>query len=678
MQFAKRVLASAALALVCALALADTSIRLTSFPTVSVADGKSTVTIAAEVRDQSGKLVQDGTRVVLTSTLGDFREAVVTTVGGVARGILIAGSIAGTARITAKSLTGDSSPSTLEYEFVADRSQLSSAKEYVEIVAPGYMQYTVDSHIIGAAADKSKGTQPVSIRYREITITADDIQLNIPTYELKARKARLKMGGINQYFDELYIKLNTRFGYGTTTSKVKRSDAVVAEGKGIAFVKKQDDGSYKLPDGSERYGLVEIHRAGLTPVSNPQSSLFQFEDISGSPSTVSAKKAIVFPRREVQFQKAEIYVANTKVMSLPLFEVALTGSSSPLVTDQIVSMNNSQLGINFPYYVSLRPGVTQLFRFRTGQVEGRSVSSDRGAFLDYEFNWNKGDDMEGGLSIQGIGRNDWTIGLNQYIRFDDRSSAYAQVLTPNGRSYFGSGGVSRQFDGFSASINASETKTITGIPYTSSVVSAIIEKDPIKVGKLPIRLYPGLTANQSANDLDGQSQSGAGARLRAQSLPLVIDANTSITASFQTAYLRGNNELLGLQYLGSATISKRLSSASSFLLTYDYTHDGFNEFVLGGHRLSLQAYYNRGRLNFSVFGSRSLDLERSSVFADLSYRISNQWRLTSSYTLDKYLGDTYLDYNFGIGYRLGWREVGLIWSEQTRRIGFQLLGTTIY
>ena len=134
----------------------------------------------------------------------------------------------------------------------------------------------------------------------------------------------------------------------------------------------------------------------------------------------------------------------------------------------------------------------------------------------------------------------------------------------------------------------------------------------------------------------------------------------------------------GIQYLGSATVSKRLNSATSMLFTYDFTRDGFNEKVLGEHRLSLQAYYNRGRFNASLFAARSLDLERASVFGDMSYRIGNLWRLTSGYTYDRYLNDTYLDYNLGFTYRLGWREVGLIWSEQTKRIGFQLLGTTIY
>ena len=39
-------------------------------------------------------------------------------------------------------------PSTIEYEFVANRSLLSSAREYIEVVAPEMMTYTVDSNTV--------------------------------------------------------------------------------------------------------------------------------------------------------------------------------------------------------------------------------------------------------------------------------------------------------------------------------------------------------------------------------------------------------------------------------------------------------------------------------------------------------------------------------------------------
>jgi hypothetical protein len=47
-----------------------------------------------------------------------------------------------------------------------------------------------------------------------------------------------------------------------------------------------------------------------------------------------------------------------------------------------------------------------------------------------------------------------------------------------------------------------------------------------------------------------------------------------------------------------------------------------------------------------------------------------------SYTFDKYLSDTYLDYNATIAYRLGIREIGVTWSHRTKRFGIQVFGAS--
>ena len=182
---------------------------------MSVADGRSTTTITAEVRDSRGNLVADGTKVSFESTLGLFREALVSTTGGFARAVLQAGGVPRIATITVKTVDTLSQPSTIEFEFVGDRSDLSSATEYIELVSPGYMEFVPDSRIMAASAPN----KAVSIRYRNVVIEADDIQINISRYEVRARNARLKVGKLNREFDELYFKLKDRTGIGTGTFK---------------------------------------------------------------------------------------------------------------------------------------------------------------------------------------------------------------------------------------------------------------------------------------------------------------------------------------------------------------------------------------------------------------------------------------------------------------------------
>src|SRR5579862_5795196 len=175
--------------LACALALLATAmvradqslVQLTAFPEAAVADGHSMVTVTAVVRDNSGHLVSNGTQVFFTTNLGQFQSPSVTTTNGIASDILVAPATgsAGVATITAS--TAGSSPTPITFEFVKTHADLSAAREYVEIVAPSYMQYAHGSRMIGAAAPH----QGVHLRYKNVDIRADDLQYSINDYTVK-------------------------------------------------------------------------------------------------------------------------------------------------------------------------------------------------------------------------------------------------------------------------------------------------------------------------------------------------------------------------------------------------------------------------------------------------------------------------------------------------------------
>lgn len=659
-------IATLALTLAIASAWADTGqIRnISAFPTVSVADARSTVTVTAVVVGNNGNPVPDGTQVTFSSTLGSFRNEIVSTIGGRAQAVLVAGGVPGTAMITVKA--PGAPPATYEFEFVSDRSLLSSAKEYVEIVAPGYMSFSLDDKIIGAAGP-NKG---VHIRYRDVEIEADDMQLNIPTYEMRLKKAHVKFGTVNQNFDECYLKLNQRKGYGTTNFTAPTPVGIAGFGGRWIRIVNED---------RPHYGLVEFNSSGVKPPTKPPSSLlFAFQDVSGAMSTVSAKKAVVFPRKEIQFQKAEVMVGDVKIMKMPLYSVSLT-SGATLVTDQIVNVNNNQLAVDYPYYLTLKPGETSLLRFSTGERYGRGTTGSRGMFLDYELNWNKGDEMDGGLTFSSIARKDWSIGLRQYLRIDNKSTASAMIEMPAGKNLYGNLNYSRQLDGWTLGFYGNANQSLQGLDSSSQNYSLSLERDPIKVGKLPFKLFYGLTAdNRNARTaLGNSSQTGYGLQMRTQLNPTRIDRDTNLNASFSVSQLEGQNVARGLTLLGSASITRQIGSGASMIATYDYSQDPFSSNLLGRNRLSLQTFYNNGRTGFTFFGTRSLDIQRSSYYADMSYRVSGLWRLMSSYTFDQYLSDTYLDYNATIAYRLGLREIGLTWSYRTKRFGIQVFGAAL-
>ncbi len=130
----RKLIALGLILLITAIGAADTAfLRITPFPSASVADARTQVTLSAEIRLSNGRLVPDGTQVYLATTLGTLREPIVTTINGVARGTLTAPAIPGVAKITATA-PAYGATTVLDFEFVGDRSLLSSARNYVEVV----------------------------------------------------------------------------------------------------------------------------------------------------------------------------------------------------------------------------------------------------------------------------------------------------------------------------------------------------------------------------------------------------------------------------------------------------------------------------------------------------------------------------------------------------------------
>ena len=122
--------------------------------------------------------------------------------------------------------------------------------------------------------------------------------------------------------------------------------------------------------------------------------------------------------------------------------------------------------------------------------------------------------------------------------------------------------------------------------------------------------------------------------------------------------------------------SKPFGQRFNSIITYDYARDGITEQAYGLHRVSTQLFYNDQKFTGSVYSSQSIGQNSISLFADTSYRIANLWRVGYQYTLNRFSGTSFVDYNIVLGYRIGTDkpEFGLLYSQQTKRLGFVLLG----
>lgn len=659
----RHLLAIIAFALVAAMAPASgVQIQLTPQTSVSVADQRSTITISAIIYTAGGSLVPDGTQVSFQASAGSFRDPVVTTTQGRAQAVLVAPGTPGTCVVTAMA---NGSISTTDIEFFSDRSLLNSAKEYIEVYSGTAIVYGAKTKVMTAAAPEGG----VHLRYREVSIDADDLQLNVPTYEVRAKHAHVKMGKFDFETPNLYLKLNARKGYAYGKFLAPTVTSVKPKGPWFDPVIQKED----------HYGFASIEPSGFKPAEPGmnEDTAFTFASVSDEEVTIiQAKKAIAFPRKEVQFQDAELIVGGAKAMRLPLYRDSMTSTGE--VTDQIVTINDNHVTVNYPYYLSLKPGTSSLLRFRTGENYGRGIGASNRVSLDYELNWNQGDDMDGGMVFSGLARKDWDLSFRQYLRFKDDTSMYFNVDTPAGKGLFGSFNANKQFSGMGLSLSAVESRSFTGPHFDSRTISLNAESNPIKAGR-DLRFYFGADANtqRTSNDVTGSlNQHGMGATLRAQLLPQHLDKNSTFNLS-----VRGVRNFSGTeqpyQLAADATISRAISKNFNVLLSYDYINDGFSSKILGQHSLNLNANLDLGNFQFSGYALRSLDADRLTYFFDSSYKFSQRWYLMYSHTFTEFLGDKSLEYYPTLAYNLGGRLIGLTWSNRTKRFGIQLLGAPI-
>lgn len=640
----------------------EASIRLSCYPGITVADGRSTLTVTAEVRS-GGQPVPDGTLVLFETNRGSFRQGAVQTVNGYARSVLIAGSVPGTARVTA-SARGYNAVQSLEVEFVADRSLLSSAREYIEIVSPNYMVYSSRLRTIQA----SGASRGVSIRYRDVLIEADSAQITVPTCEVRAKNATLKFGKVTRQYPELYFKLNARRGQGITQVR----------GIGRRVVSRPPFFGFETYE-TDRLALVDIKIDGIEASKKPADDrLFAFEDLSNEQVLIAARRAVAYPSREIDFQRADVVVGGSRVMKLPLFQMS-ANSTEPMVTDQFVNVTGNQLAIDYPYYLSLKPGETSLLRLRSGTRYATGVGAASGTFLDYELSWNRGDEMEGGLTVSGLARSDWGVGIRQTMRLGGRTNVFGQIDFPAHRSLSASGSLNSQIGSYNASLSAGMGRSLSGPRIDNQQYYLSLDSDPRMLGFLPLRFTYGLYTGQTTwrSPSFSQSQTSSGLRSRFDMLPWALGRRTVLNANVGFAELFGGNVAQRATISAGASLSTSIGSQASLNVSYDYLDDGIGSTLLGRNRLSVQSLLDFGSLSMDVQATKSLDIDRLNLYGNLQYRINSLWRFGMAYSIDRYLGDNFVDYSALIGYRIGIKMVGVSFSGRTRRFGIEFLGVPL-
>lgn len=619
------------------------SIELSSFPQIAVADGSSEVTISAVVRDGGGSKVADGSMIRFSSSMGTFREADVLVANGVARAVLVAPDTPGVARVTA-SAPGIGIVSVLDIEFVSDRAALTSSRQYVSISDAEYLVYHTDQQIVSAFDSHSKA----QVQYRDIEIRAKDLQLNVQRMQVVAVDAILKIEG--KTIECRRLKYNLLLRKGTAIANI---------------------------DGSLVYCNLTAAEA-LKNETGMQPREFEFADVGMSATSIHASRIMAYPNREIQFHRARVYVGDTHVMSMQYHSLKPTPEAYPLGEMSITYVNNSVV-LNYPYYLSLSPEKSSVLRLRSGTSFSRGYGASGGIFLDWENNYNGGGVYDGSVTLGGIGRKDMGLSWKHYHQFDERTTANVLLDFPSFKGVYGNFSATHLLDGYRVNLTASNSKSFQGLKSESQRYELSFDSNSQRIGDFPITFSYGAIASSARSIYDTKiaARDGVGVRARFLTLPQKVFGNAILNSSLSLTQLWGDSNRSGFGVLGSMNLHAPMGSGSSLQLRYDYAKDSLTSSLMGNHRLTGEYFLHRGLYEINLYAAKSLDIDSETLFADLSYSLSDRWRMGAAFTFDRFFDAHVRDRALRVGYRLGMREFGLTYSIDTGRIGFEFLNVPI-
>ena len=263
------------------------SIRLTATPPVVRADGHSTTYINAEVYDERGEFVPDGTRVRFTTTGGSARldTGVATTKNGVARVLLTAPNQPGETFVAATvEGVGQSVPVQIKIAFTLDADASETGVTWERIEGRDYVGYAADNRVV--QADGKNGEAHFS--YRSLSVSANTLQYNAQENTLLATgNVTLKQNGVERKYSTL------RYG------------PLQSEGVGER-VEDGDKPQYFRVHGS----LAE--ETPFAPGTHPGENDFLPDDLSEARIVIVARSVALEPNRRLQFRRATFYLDGQK------------------------------------------------------------------------------------------------------------------------------------------------------------------------------------------------------------------------------------------------------------------------------------------------------------------------------------------------------------------------------
>ncbi len=644
------------------------AIRLTAERDNLKPDGRSTTIISAQVFDDKGNAVADGTRVRFTTTAGRLDTAVAVTQSGVARVTLTAADQPGEARVVAiLESPGQSVPAQININFRAEADNANTGTTWAHFDGSQYVGYIMDFGIIHATG-KNGGAR---LEWKALQVTADTIQFNVKENSFKAvGNVTVTQNGETREYTNLVYAIN--------------------ESKGIGERIEDDAPHLYYVSGSQ---LEE--KPPAEGQFRPPSDIWALEDLSGAGITVVSRSILLEPGTRLQFRRATFYLDGTKMASMPFHVMDLAQAS--IFRDQVFGLGPQGPMVDFPVYYDVRPEGIGTLHIRHGARLGSLSSSTRpGWSMDVEQAYKRGS-ADGVLELYGLGRRDWSTRLRHGQRFDKATSGSLYIDFPNHRDLFANTQLSRSFKTFTLNATVSGTRTqgyrdpitnVQGKPggdIRGQLYGETFDRPVGREQKLRYVFNAGITRQayygQAFVGSSGAAQGtiyteSVGTRFFTRALPVVRDTSFTQSLSVGQTFVQGSGVASGVAVQGTSSLTRRLGALGSTTVTYDYTE------TPALPRLSSYTANPRHRLGYSLslttgepwsidlFASRGLDISQSTLNSVLQFKIGGPWRGRLAYSASQFSGINYQEQEYGLIRRIAGKDFALYYSTTAKR--FQL------
>lgn len=610
------------------------SVKVSANPQILLADGKSVTLLSAEVRDERGNLVPDGTQVQFATSLGTLQDTLVRTVAGVARTQLTSSTLPGVATITV-TIPGASALGETQVTFTDDPNVLRRGVSTYLFSSPQYLAYSADWRCVEAISSEGKAE-----------FVAGGMRVLARSYQYRLD-------------EDLLVAEGAVMTRGKQTLRAER----------LRYSPRRDEGQAVLIEDEKVHEV--LLRGPLwqkEPLTASRPDAYLYLDLSGSELLFTAESAVLLPGERIQFRHVKVYMAGERMLSLPMYD--LNFRTGEALGQQIVGLNASGITLDLPLYYAVSPERVGALRLRHAQRVGRAVYAVRpGWSLDLEHTYNRPSQMEGAFVVSSLLTGDWGLRWSHTHWFNPALNGYFYADMPAHRSLYLSSGLAHTFSGGRLGLNLSGGRNLSGPRFNDLRADFYLESRSFRIGD-DLRMTMSVTLNaRDTRFAERRVRSeGMGLRSRLYLAPQRI-AGFHVNASLMAGHSWGSGRAGGSNVMATLFATRPLGSSALLNLMYDYTDDQFvRTSGVGKHRLSgMFSWSAAQRLELSLSGSQMLDSGWLTLYADASYRLSSLWRVGANLSLSRFQQTRYNDLEISIGYRIGIRELLLTWSSLTRR-----------